>query len=189
MREAQVAHDLLALELRAIPDAHDVEIGVDAEAIGVEDLLHFLRECDVAAAPLADDLDEDPLADEIVRAIPPAEQIERMAPALDRMIGALMNVEVGPLIDAVDPYRRAPDYGRPGRTLGELGRRDDPYFEERLRTSIYGTTEGMSRMVDGLAASAPALARSIRELERAMDIAFGAYRQPYRDEPEDFPED
>ena len=119
---------------------------------------------------------EDPLADEIVRAIPPAEQIERMAPALDRMIGALMNVEVGPLIDAVDPYRRAPDYGRPGRTLGELGRRDDPYFEDRVRSSLYGATSEMSRMTGAFAAAAPALARALREMERAMADATGEYR-------------
>ena len=131
----------------------------------------------------------DPLEEDIRRAIPPGEEVEAMAPALDRAVGALLNVDVGPLVDAVDPYRRRSDYGRPGRTLGELGRRDDPYFEERLRSSIYGTTEGMSRMMDGLAASAPALARSVRELERAMDIALGAYREPYRHEPRDYPED
>lgn len=131
----------------------------------------------------------DPLEEDIRRAIPPAEQVEAMAPALDRAVGALLDVEVGPLIDAVDPYRRHPDYGRRGRTLGELGRRDDPYFEERLRSSIYGTTEGMSRVMDSLAASAPALARSVRELERAMDIALGAYREPYRDVRDDDPED
>ena len=119
---------------------------------------------------------DDPLADEIVRAIPPAEQIEAMAPALDRMIGALMNVEVGPLIDAVDPYRRGPDYGRPGRTLGELGRRDDPHFEERVRSSLYGSTQQMGRMTGALAAAAPALARALREMERAMGAAADEYR-------------
>ena len=126
----------------------------------------------------------DPLEEEILRALPPAEEVEAMAPALDRAVGALLNVDVGPLIDAVDPYRRHPEHGRRGRTLGELGRRDDPYFEERLRSSIYGTTAGMGRMMEGLAASAPALARSIRELERAMDAAIGGYRGPddYRED-------
>ena len=41
-----------------------------------------------------------------------------MAPTLDRMMGVLLNVDVGPLIDAADPYRRRPGYGRPGRTIG-----------------------------------------------------------------------
>ena len=119
---------------------------------------------------------DDPLADEIVRAIPPAEQIEAMAPALDRMIGALMNVEVGPLIDAADPHRRDPEHGRPGRTLGELGRRDDPHFEDRVRSSLYGATGAMGRMTGALAAAAPAFAQALRQMERAMTDAAGEYR-------------
>jgi hypothetical protein len=147
------------------------------------------------AAPLAAQPAPDPLEEEIVRALPPAEEVEAMAPALDRAVGALLNVDVGPLIDAVDPYRRRPGYGRPGRTLGEVGRRDDPYFEERLRSSIYGTTAEMGRMMEGFAAAAPGLARSIRELERAMDSAIGDYRRrrgdgpEYRDESEPFRQD
>ena len=31
-----------------------------------------------------------------------------MAPTLDRMMGVLLNVDVGPMIDAADPYRRTP---------------------------------------------------------------------------------
>jgi hypothetical protein len=118
-----------------------------------------------------------------------------MAPALDRSVGALMNVDVGPLIDAADPWRRRPGYGRPGRTLGALGRRDDPYFEERVRSSIYGATADIGRMMSAFAAAAPALARSLREVERAMDAAIGDYdrrrddRRFYPDEPVPYPED
>ena len=119
----------------------------------------------------------DPLEEDIVRAIPPAEEIEAMAPALDRAVGALLEVDVGPILDAADPMRRRPGYGRPGRTLGELGRRDDPYFEERLRSSIYDSTADMSRMMGAFAAAAPALARSLREMERAMGAAIEDYRR------------
>ena len=140
------------------------------------------------AAPAVAQPAPDPLEEEIVRAIPPADEVEAMAPALDRAVGALLNVDVGPLIDAVDPYRRRRDYGRPGRTLGDIGRRDDPYFEERLRSSIYGTTADMGRMMEGLAAAAPSLARSVRELERAMDAAMGDYRRRRGDRPEHWDE-
>ena len=34
--------------------------------------------------------------------------------------------------------------------------RDDPDFEHRLRGSIYGTTAGIGRMMDAIAAAAPA---------------------------------
>jgi hypothetical protein len=91
----------------------------------------------------------------IERALPSGVEIEAMAPALDRMTGALLDVEVGPLLDAVDPYARRPGYGRPGRTLGRLAERDDPYFEQRLRGSIYGTTAEIGRMMDAFAVAAP----------------------------------
>jgi hypothetical protein len=135
-----------------------------------------------AAAPAAAQgpAPSDPLADEIVRAIPEPEQIEAMAPALDRLLGALLTIDVGPIIDAADPDRRGPGYGRPGRTLGALGSRDDPHFEDRLRSNIYGATRDMSRMMGAFAAAAPSLARSVREMERALDAAADDYRRESR---------
>lgn len=122
----------------------------------------------------------DPIERDIVRAIPPVEQIEAMAPALDRLLGALLSVDVGPIVDAADPYRRGRGYGRPGRTLGEVAGRDDPYFEERVRSSLYGATADMGRMMEAFAVAAPALARSVREVERAMDAASEDYRRRTR---------
>ena len=119
----------------------------------------------------------DPLEEQIVRAIPGPEQVEAMAPALDRLLGALLTIDVGPIIDAADPNRRGRDYGRPGRTLGAIGSRDDPHFEDRMRSNIYGATEDMGRMMGAFAAAAPSLARSVREMERAMDAASEDFRR------------
>ena len=119
----------------------------------------------------------DPLEEEIVRAIPQPEQIEAMAPALDRILGALLTVDVGPIVDAADPNRRRPDYGRPGRTLGALGSRDDPYFEDRLRSDLYGATADMGRMMGGFAAAAPSLARAMRTMEAALGAAVDDYHR------------
>ena len=113
----------------------------------------------------------------IERALPSGAEVEAMAPALDRMTGALLDVEVGPLLDAVDPYARRPGYGRPGRTLGRLAERDDPYFEQRLRGSIYGTTAEIGRMMDAFAGAAPALERSLLELEAGIRAAADDYRR------------
>ena len=119
----------------------------------------------------------DPLEADIARAIPDREQVEAMAPLMDRILGAFLAVDVGPIIDAADPNRRRPDYGRPGRTLGALGGRDDPYFEDRLRSNIYRSTEDMSRMMGAFAAAAPALARSLREMENALAGAIDDYHR------------
>jgi hypothetical protein len=142
----------------------------------------------------------DPIEESIVRSLPDPNEVEAMAPVLDRSLGALMSLDVGPILDAADPYGRRPGYGRSGRTLREIGRRDDPYFEERLRGSVYGATADMSRMMGAFAAAAPGLARSVRELERAFGTAIDDYQRrrgdppPYRDDypyPDDpyYPED
>ena len=35
----------------------------------------------------------------------PSEQIQQYAPAIDRSADALLNLDLGPILDAVDPYR------------------------------------------------------------------------------------
>ena len=131
----------------------------------------------LAAPALAQRSGPDPIEEEIVRAIPDPEQIEAMAPALDRLLGALLTIDVGPIIDATDPYRRRADHGRPGRTLGALGSRDDPYFQDRLRSSMYEVTANTGRMMGAFAAAAPALAHSVRAMQHAMDAAIEDYER------------
>lgn len=151
-----------------------------------------------AAVLLAGPATAQPRERDIARGLPSSAEIEAMAPALDRMTGALLDVEVGPLLDAVDPYARRPGYGRPGRTLGRLAERDDPWFEQRLRGSIYGTTAEIGRVMDAFAVAAPALERSLLELEAGIRAAADDYRrrrplppiewedeEPYEDEFED----
>lgn len=118
--------------------------------------------------------DDEPYA-ELEDALPPGEDVEAMAPVIDRATGALLEVDVGPLLDAADPYRRNGWRGR--RTLGDIARRDDPYFDLRLRDSIYGTTAELGRMMDAMAAATPALRRSLQDAERAIDRAIRDYRR------------
>ena len=136
--------------------------------------LLFLIGAAALAAPVAAQAPvfDDSLDDDIVAAIPPAEEVEAMAPAMDAMAGALLNVDVGPLLDAADPTRRRYDHGMPGRTLGRIAGRDDPYFEERMRSSIYGVTSDMGRMMEALAVAAPAMRRSLRAFERGIEGAI-----------------
>ena len=130
-----------------------------------------------AAVLLAGPAAAQPTAEDLARDLPSSAEIEAMAPALDRMTGALLDVEVGPLLDAADPYARNPGYGRSGRTLGRLAGRDDPWFEQRLRGSIYGTTAEIGRMMDAFAVAAPALERSLLELEAGIRAAASDYRR------------
>ena len=123
----------------------------------------------------------------------PSEQIEAYAPAIDRMTDAFLGLDVGPVLDAADPYR--PHYDR---TLRDLARRDDPRFERRLRASIYGTAAGLGRMADAFAAAAPAMRNAIAEMELSMARAYDALPPPpprgdvdddWDPELEDYPDD
>jgi hypothetical protein len=123
-----------------------------------------------AAAPVF----HDGLDDAIVAAIPHPELVEEIGFGVDRMLGALLDVDVGPIVDAADPYRRGYGHGRPGRTLREMGGRGDPYFEDRLRHNLYATTGAMGRIMDSMTVLAPAMRRSLGELERSMADAMAA---------------
>ena len=125
----------------------------------------------------------DEIEERIVRNMPDREQVEAMAPALDRLLGALLTIDVGPIIDAADPMRRGPEHGRRGRTLGALGGGGDPEFEDRLRSSVYTATADMGRMMGAFETAAPALARSLVQVRDALGAAIEDYerRLPRRD--------
>ena len=130
---------------------------------------------------------EPSLAERDIRAAMPSPgEIQEMGVAMDRMIGALMTIDVGPIIDAADPDRRNPEYGHPGRTVGEMGRRDDPYFEQRMRAGVQGATAGIGQMIGAFARAAPQLQRSIEEMSRSIE---GAMRNVPRAPEPDYYED
>lgn len=111
----------------------------------------------------------------VARALPHPGEIAEMGYAMDRVLGAVMDLDVGPIADAVDPYRRYAPHNAP-RTLRDMAGRDDPYFEDRMRRDVYGVTAGMGAMVETLAALAPVLGRSIEDLQRNVDAAIHDHR-------------
>lgn len=116
---------------------------------------------------------------DVARALPPAAEVEAMGDAVDQVLGAVMNMPVGPIVDAIDaadPYGRRDRRHHPrDRTLGDVASGGDPYFEERLRDTIHGTTAVMGRTMEQIAIAAPVLSRALgqmeRDLERAIDDA------------------
>lgn len=132
-----------------------------------------------AAAPAAAqspdyDVSEDRYAAELNRAIPEAHEIEAMTHGLDRMLGALLRIDVGPLLEAADPHGLRT---QGERTLAEVAGGDDPYFEDRLRRDLYETTSGIGRMMQAFAAVTPSLARSLEALEHEFEAAADEYRR------------
>ena len=113
---------------------------------------------------------------DIAQAIPPAEEVEAMGETMDRVLGAFLDIPIGPIVDAVeaaDPdARRARRHHPRDRTLRDMASRDDPYFEDRMRDSIHGVTAGMGAMMEQIAVLAPVMRRSLGEMERNVAEAM-----------------
>jgi hypothetical protein len=111
----------------------------------------------------------------------PSDEIRSYAPAVDRATDAFLDIDLGPLLDAVDPY------GRHGpRTLRDMARRDDPDFDRRLRASIYGNAAAMGRVADAIAAAQPALRQAADQIERGMAGAIDAAEGPPPPDGDDY---
>lgn len=105
--------------------------------------------------------------------VPPAldrRDIGRMAGAMDRMVGAIMDLPVGGIAAAIDPLGRGGIY--PGDTVGDLASRDDPYAEARIRAGIRGTARGVGAMSEAMARMMPVLRQSIDEISRDVRAAM-----------------
>jgi hypothetical protein len=111
---------------------------------------------------------------EFEEALPDRRDIARTGEVLDRLLGAMLNLPIGPIVTAVDPQGRG--RYRPSDTLRDLS--DDPHVEERLRGSIRSTTAGIGAMTEAMAAMAPVLRQTIHEARRRMEDAMSA---PHRD--------
>jgi hypothetical protein len=135
-----------------------------------------------AAAPLAAQPYPDPRDDDIVRQLPPPAEVERIGDSLGAAADAIMDVDVGPIADALDPYHRRYRHGR-RETIGDLYGRRDPYARERMRAEIGAVTVGLGAAMREVAIMTPALRRSLEEATRRMEdaIARGRYARPYDD--------
>src|SRR5688572_3093896 len=134
----------------------------------------------VAAAPAFAQPHHDPRGDDLVRRLPPPHEVERIGEALGRATDALMDVDIGPIADALDPYHRR--HRRGPETLGDLaGGRHDPYARERIRDQIGAVTIGLGAAVEQMAVMTPMLRRSLEDATRRMQdaIARGRAARPY----------
>ena len=133
-----------------------------------------------AAAPAFAQPHYDPRDDDLARRLPPPHEVERIGDQLGRATDALMDVDIGPVVDALDPYGRR--YRRGPETLGDLaGGRHDPYARERIRGQIGAVTAGLGAAVGQVAVMTPILRRTLEDSIRRMDdaIARGRYARPY----------
>jgi hypothetical protein len=103
---------------------------------------------------------------EMVRAIPSPREIDRTGEAIARFADALMDIDVGPLAEAIAPYRRGP------RTLGQMASRRDPYARERMHDEIADTTAGLGAATREIATMAPLVRMTLLDMNRRMHAAI-----------------
>jgi hypothetical protein len=132
-----------------------------------------------AAAPAFAQPQYDPRDEDLVRRLPPPHEVERIGDALGRATDALMDVDVGPIADALDPYHRR--YHRGPETLGDLASRRDPYARERMRDQIGAVTVGLGVAMEQVAVMTPVLRRTLEDSIRRMEdaVARGRAARPY----------
>jgi len=128
-----------------------------------------------AAAPAFAQPQYDPRDDDIVRRLPPPQEVERIGDSLGAAADAVMDVDVGPVADALDPYHRRYRHGR-RETLGDLAGRRDPYARERIRAEIGAVTVGLGAAMEQVAVMTPVLRRSLEDSIRRMEEAIARGR-------------
>ncbi len=128
----------------------------------------------MAAVPAAaqEPVYDDPRDAEIADALPDQAEFDEMAVTLDRVLGAMLDMEIAPVLEAVDPHRRTP----PGeRTLRDMAERSDPYFEDRMRHNLYGASSSMGRMVEAFSVLMPVMRHSLEQTARDVEEALDDY--------------
>jgi hypothetical protein len=109
--------------------------------------------------------------------------VEQMAPAMDRAANAMLDLDVGPLMDAARPYG---PHVRHHHTLRQIARRDDPYFERHMRDSIYGATARTARTLNAIALAEPAMRQALFQMETSLRAAIAGV-PPYAGQPDSEP--
>ena len=123
----------------------------------------------------------DEMDEEIARSLPHPGEVEDMADAVGRAAEAIVDVPIGGVVQAIDPTRRV----RRDDTIADVSR--DPYLRDRIRDSVDDAAIGMGDVMAQVAVVAPALRRSLADLERNLDRAiYDARRGRDRDYYDDY---
>jgi hypothetical protein len=118
--------------------------------------------------------------DDIARSLPHPYDVEEAGDRLGSAVGAILNVPIGGVVQAIDPTARA----RRNDTIADVAGRDDPYFEERIEDDVRGLTLKGADLMRQLTVVAPVLRRSLADLERNLEGAIR--RGPDRDYRDDY---
>jgi hypothetical protein len=109
------------------------------------------------------EMDED-----LARSLPHPYDVEAAGDRLGQAVGAIVNVPIGDVVRAIDPTAPV----RRDDTIADVAGRDDPGFEGRIEDEVRGLTMNAADLVRQMAVVAPALRRSLADLERSLGSAM-----------------
>jgi hypothetical protein len=105
--------------------------------------------------------------------LPPPGAIGAIGDRVADTADALMDVDVGPVVDAIDPQgRRGP------RRLGDIATHGDPYARQRMHRDIDVATARMNAMARQLAIMAPQLMAAFHQAKQQFRAAMRAPVEP-----------
>ncbi|HEX5183517.1 MAG TPA: hypothetical protein VFW19_10240 [Allosphingosinicella sp.] len=87
---------------------------------------------------------------------------------IDRLAEAIMDVDIGPVVDAIDPGARA--RGTP-TSLGGLADRRDPHARARMHGDIAAASAGLDVAMRQAADAAPVLLQALAQARRQIKAA------------------
>ena len=104
---------------------------------------------------------------------------DRMADTVTALVGALMQLNVGPLAEAVarvDPESDAATIP-PDATLGEIAGKDDPHYADRVGDDVRAGSRMAGQAASTLASYAPVLKDMARDLAAQWEKQRDAERR------------
>ena len=117
-----------------------------------------------AAAPLPDPRDE-----EMRRNLPDPAEVKAMGETAARAMEAMMDVPIGPLREAVEGRKLSRK--ERAETLGDVARRDDPEFKERMRDQMGVASVAMAALMEQMVTIAPVLRNTLEDVARRTEEA------------------
>jgi len=152
----------------------------------------FAEQAQIPEVPNADRVPEsveaplDPRDEAIIRSMPQQREIEAVGDAVDRTLDAVLDVPIGPIVEAANPGKRMSRRERE-ETLGDRAGRDDPYFRDRMRDQIAIASVAVGVLAEQMAVMAPVFRRTLEDVERRVeDAARGLPPRDYdRRDPRD----
>ena len=105
-----------------------------------------------------------------------AHMADRLADTMQSLTRALLDVRVGELKAAVEGREATAAEKR--LTIGDLGRRDDPNLDRKLRQQIAQARPAIERGMKALDTTLPAIAKAVDDAGRAIDRAAANMPDP-----------